>query len=186
MLLHFRIQIANIVKPPVWRKLLVPDSFSFHRFHHVIQAAFGWEDCHLYQFSEKGHGSPWAISVPFEDDDWMEVKNSRKIKLKDVFNAKGQNLIYIYDFGDDWMHKITVEEITEGNPQKADCIAGKGACPPEDCGGHWGYENLKKILADPAHPEHNEMREWLALEPDEDWSPDIFNAEETRIAVREV
>ncbi len=98
-MLTFRIQLANITKPLTWRKLTVPNHFSFHRFHLVIQAAFGWEDSHLYQFSKRGHESDWFISVP-SDDDWRTVKNSRKIKLAELLKTKDQRLIYIYDFGD--------------------------------------------------------------------------------------
>lgn len=185
MLLHFRIQLANITKPPVWRKLVVPGSFSFHRFHKAIQASFGWEDYHLYQFSEKGHASEWVISTP-SDDDWQEVKNSRKIKLSELFGTKGQVLLYIYDFGDDWLHKITLEDITQGEAVKAECTDGKGKCPPEDCGGAWGYEALKQTMADPKHPEHREMREWLGLAKGEKWDAAAFDLEETAKEVRTV
>jgi len=181
-MLHFRLQLANINSPPVWRRLTVPDHFSFHRFHLVIQAAFGWENSHLYQFSENGYQSDWSISTPSEDE-WREVKNSRKIRLSEVFHTKGQSFTYIYDFGDDWLHTIIVEDITDSDAATADCIAGKGACPPEDCGGAWGYEALKETMADPKHPEYKELRQWLGLKKGEEWNSAIFHISAAKKAV---
>ncbi len=169
MLLHFRIQLANITQPPVWRKVTVPANFSFARFHMVIQRAFGWYNYHLYQFSEKGYGSDVFIGEP-SPDYVDEVKDSSKIKLSKVFTKKGRKYIYIYDFGDDWKHIITLEETTASHEENADCIDGKGACPPEDCGGTWGYRELKETMADPQPPEHTSMREWLGLKKGQQWN----------------
>ncbi len=185
MLLTLRIQLAHISKPPVWRKLTVPANFTFHKLHQVIQAAFGWHDYHMYQFSEKGYGSNETISLP-SDDDWQEVKNSKKIKLSGVFTAARQKYIYIYDFGDNWQHNITVEEIEETTASKAACIEGKGACPPEDCGGTPGYEDLKAIMANPKHAEYEDMREWMGLAPGEVWNPAAFDLQEANEAVKKV
>lgn len=185
MLFTFRIQIANINNPPVWRKLVVPDNFSFDRFHRAIQYAFGWDGYHLYQFSEKGYDSDWFIGEPSPNDD-IEVKDSGKIKLSQVFQEKGQKFIYLYDFGDDWKHSLTLEAITDGKAKFADCIGGKGKCPPEDCGGPWAYEDLKVILADPQHKEHNSMKGWLEMEEDEVFDPAFFDLEATRKLVKKI
>lgn len=75
--------------------------------------------------------------------------------------------MYIYDFGDSWEHKITLELISEVQTKFPVCIAGKGKCPLEDCGGAWAYQDLKGTLNDPDHPDHKEYRDWLGLE-DED------------------
>src|SRR4051812_45000442 len=112
MLLTLRIQLANIKKPPVWRKLMVPAQSSFHKLHLLIQAAFGWDNYHLYQFSEKGYGSDIIISKPNEED-WQEVKDSHKITVGSVLTTVKQKYQYIYDFGDDWVHHITVEKIED-------------------------------------------------------------------------
>jgi len=187
MLFTFRIQIADINKPPVWRKLVVPDNFNFDRFHKVIQAAFGWYDYHLYQFSERGYNSDWFIGIPSPDDyDYGEVKDSKKIKLSKIFQMKGQKLNYLYDFGDSWNHSLTLESITEGKATIADCIGGKGKCPPEDCGGPWAFENLKTILADPQNKEHIEMKEWLEMDEDEVFDPAFFDLEATRQLVKSI
>ncbi|MBD0288289.1 MAG: plasmid pRiA4b ORF-3 family protein, partial [Flavisolibacter sp.] len=93
---------------------------------------------------------------------------------------------YIYDFGDDWLHVIELEKITYEKLKHADVLEGEGKCPPEDCGGFPGYENLKEILAYPGHPEHDEMKEWLGLSKRQKWNPAAFNLKEAQSAVRQV
>lgn len=187
MLLQFKIQIRNTSKPPVWRKVLVPTTFTFEHFHLVIQAAFGWGNYHLYQFSPSGYGSSPEIGVP-DGSDWSgEIVNSKKIKLSDIFTTKGQKFIYIYDFGDDWIHTITLEDIKEVEPsKKAELLAGKGACPPEDCGGHWGYVRMLEILQDPNDEEYESMKAWLGLEEGEVWNTKYFDEESAKKAVASV
>lgn len=186
MLFQFRIRIENIGDPPVWRKVIVPAQFSFLRFHKVIQASFGWENYHLFQFSPKGYGSFPSIGIPDPDGFDDSTNDCKKIKIAEIFNKPGQKYTYIYDFGDDWEHKITLEKITDEKSLIADCIDGDGACPPEDCGGPWGYENLKIIMGDPKNPEHNRMREWLGLNKKGKWDAQTFNLRKTSEAVRRV
>lgn len=184
MLLQFKIQLKGISKPPVWRRVLVPGSFTFDRFHLVIQAAFGWENYHLYQFSPRGYGSNPQIGVPYEDDwDEEEIVDSHKTKLSGIFTAKGEKFTYIYDFGDDWVHTVTLEEILESSVKKATLTGGKGACPPEDCGGPWGYSNVLEVLANPKDEEHESMREWLGLEEGEQWDVKHFDMESAKSEV---
>ena len=190
MLFRFKIQLKHITHPPVWRNVTVPAQFSFAKFHLLIQAAFGWQNYHLFQFSPKGYGSSPTISIPNPDDDFffsaIEELNAAKIKLSDIFTKEKQKFTYIYDFGDDWIHEITLEKITNDTALVAACIAGKGACPPEDCGGPWGYMQLKEVLADPRHPEHEEMKEWLGLNEDEAWEAEEFDLEATNKIVKRV
>lgn len=93
---------------------------------------------------------------------------------------------YTYDFGDNWTHTITLEKIIPQPSVKPELLDGKGACPPEDCGGVWGYKNLLQILADKKHPEHQEHRDWLGLFDDENYDPDKFDLEETRELIDDV
>lgn len=182
MLLSFLIHLDDVSDPEVWRKLIVPDNFTFAKFHLVIQEAFGWENGHMYQFSEEGYGSAVSIGIPNDDDDY-EVKDSKKIKLSEVFTKKGQQYVYIYDFGDDWQHSILLEAIAEGTATKADCTDGAGKCPPEDCGGIPGYEDFKVIMANPKHKEHKDMKEWLGLAKNAKWDPAAFDLAAARKAV---
>lgn len=185
MLLSFHIHLDDVSNPEVWRKITVPANFSFARFHMVIQAAFGWHNSHLYQFSEEGWGSLVSIGLPIGDDD-NEIKDSKKVKLSDVFKKKGQPYVYIYDSGDDWQHSLLLEAITEGTATKATCTDGAGQCPPEDCGGFPGYEDFKKIMANPKHPEYKEMKEWLGLSKNAKWNPAAFNLAAANKAVQSI
>jgi len=97
------------------------------------------------------------------------------VKLSDIFLTEKQKFTYIYDFGDDWNHQITLEKILEEKVLYARCIRASGACPPEDCGGPWGYENLKAVLADNKHPEHKDTKAWLGISPKGKWNEEAFD-----------
>lgn len=178
MAYQFKIKLNNVSKPPVWRQVLVPDTFTFHDLHQLLQLVFGWEDYHLYQFSPDGYGSHPIIAIPSEDDWEAPDMDATKTKLNKVFTAEKQTFNYLYDFGDDWPHQIVLEKILPGKIKQPVCLAGKGTCPPEDCGGPWGYENLKTILSDPKHDEHADMKDWLGLDEDDVWDANHFDAEE--------
>lgn len=177
MALEFKIQIKGISKPPVWRKLKIPDNFSFHQFHLAIQNAFGWYDYHLYEFSENGYGSGFSIQLPHEESEDDEM-DSRKTKLKSLFKEVGDRLTYIYDFGDDWTHQIVLEKITAEKISRPQCISGKGKCPPEDIGGVPGYQHFLILLKNPKNPEYKEMMEWIGLVEGEKWDTNEFDLEE--------
>jgi hypothetical protein len=174
--LQFKIQIKDIQKPPVWRRVLVPDNITFDVFHQIIQAAFGWGNYHLYRFSQLAWKSELDYKIPDDYDD-DSVQDSRIIKLSEVFINPKQTFTYLYDFGDDWIHSITLEEILDKEIITPICTAGKSACPPEDCGGPWGYLNLLETLNDPKHPEHKEIRKWLGLGKNQQWDVNAFDLE---------
>jgi hypothetical protein len=90
------------------------------------------------------------------------------------------------DFGDDWLHWLELEKITDEKLLKAHLLDGEGRCPPENCGGTPGYEDLKRILADPKHPEYYEMRDWLELGSRQKWNPTTFDLKKARAAVRKI
>jgi len=183
MAFYFKIQLKEVAKPPVWRKIVVPQHISMLKFHAVIQAAFGWKNYHLFEFIPAGRNVR-PISIPNEAE--PNVLNASRISLKSVFQEKGQKCLYVYDFGDDWVHGITLELITDEKIRQADCLAGRGKCPPEDCGAVLGYDSLKKILADPKNSEHQEMKDWLGLGTNDAWDANEFDLEETSETVRGV
>lgn len=144
-------------KPAIWRRLLVPGAIRLSSLHDVLQIAMGWGNCHLHEFRADG------LSYGTPEEDWgSDVLREGKFTLDAVLTREKQRMEYVYDFGDDWRHKIVVEKI---RPRVAGevlprCVKGAGACPPEDCGGIWGYASLLETLADPSDPEYAEMMEW--------------------------
>jgi len=179
MIFQFKIKIKGITKPPVWRRVAVPANFTFSEFHAVIQIAFGWLDYHLYDFSEKEYDNDMRIAEISEDDfdDSKPTHDASKFKLSEYFSEDERKLKYIYDYGDSWIHEITLESIDNNNKKKkAVCLAGKGTCPPEDCGGVGGYEELKyTFMEDPKSDDANEYREWLGMEKNEIWDANDFD-----------
>lgn len=153
-------------KPPIWRRVQVKDNLRLGDLHAVIQAAMGWGDCHLHQFSIQGRN----FGVP-SDEDWEDVADEDKVRLAGLGLGPKRRFTYEYDFGDGWQHEILVEKVlpSEDGVKYPRCSAGKMACPPEDCGGIYGYYNMLAVVADPAHPDHADLRDWLgdSFKPDE-------------------
>lgn len=120
--------------PPIWRRVLVPNTIRMDALHTVIQIAMGWSDSHLHSFTKGGNcwtvPSPAAYTVSLDLDE-------RKFRLKEVLKKAGDNLLYVYDFDDDWRHKVTLEALLPAAGSNIPtCTAGKGACPLEDSGGY--------------------------------------------------
>jgi hypothetical protein len=183
--LQLKIAIDDLLKPEVWRRVTVPSYYTFAHLHHLIQFAFDWESCHSYEFSELKKKSKKIIITEINEEDSDELE-ARKIPVSQFFTKAGDLMRYTYDFGDNWTHTITLEKIIPQPSVKPELLDGKGACPPEDCGGVWGYKNLLQILADKKHPEHQEHRDWLGLFDDENYDPDKFDLEETRELIDDV
>ncbi len=171
--LQIKISLLRVTKPPVWRLLLVPADIRLDRLHGVIQVALGWEDYHMHAFSD---GScEYGLAEPE-----LGHRDERKVTLGRLLKRKGERIRYAYDFGDDWEHEIVLEGVLAAEPgvRYPVCLAGKGACPPEDCGGVWGYQDLREALADSAHERHEEMLEWLGLQTAARFDPARFDADE--------
>lgn len=158
-----RIKLMNM-PVPVWRLLRVNSETTFHQLHRAIQGSFGWADYHLYEFKV---GDSSIQSFAEEDvEDFpvgMEVIDSGRIHLRDIMGGKGWSIPYLYDFGDGWMHIVKVVKVHLGqsSPDRVELLDGSGACPPEDCGGGYGYQELISVVNDPRHPEHDDMAEWF-------------------------
>ena len=150
MAILLKIQIRGIKKPPVWRRLIIPDAFTFAQLHQTIQTAFGWWDEHLYMFQKRPYDGGWRINSPEEEEEYREeeVLDAEEVNIKDFILQHGlEKFVYVYDFGDNWIHDITVDDTKylSSCPYPV-CLDGKGACPPEDCGGIWGYEEMKENM----------------------------------------
>lgn len=158
------------VKSPIWRLIEVPETYTFEKLHEVIQDAMGWEDYHLYAFEIGG--------VEIANKDTVAESGclyAGKEKIKNYF-SKGSKAIYTYDFGDDWVHEVKVKDIipAEKGVKYPRCIDGKRACPPEDCGGIYGYNDFLEAMKDPHNEEHDEVLEWIGGEFD----PEKFDPKE--------
>ncbi|WP_372412125.1 plasmid pRiA4b ORF-3 family protein [Streptomyces luteireticuli] len=151
-----KVSLAHI-RPPVWRRLLVPADVPLGRLHQVIQAAMGWEDCHMHAFEtpQGDFGRP---------DTELGYKDERKVPLHVVASAVGDKIGYTYDFGDDWVHHVQIEKILSRVPGTVypRCLTGRRACPPEGCGGPWGYGEFLAAITDPDHSDLVEINQLLA------------------------
>ena len=145
----------------------------------------GWTNSHLHQFrvGERIYSDLRHNFNEFEGD--PEILDAYKAALQQVAPREEDVLIYEYDFGDSWHHEITVEKILSPDPtapKMARCLDGARRCPPEDCGGTWGYDNLIKIMRNPKHKEHNSMKEWLGGS----LNPDAFEIEKVNTGLRKL
>ena len=160
-ILQLRIELTP-TEPRVWRSILVQDSISMQELHEIIQVVMGWMRSHLFMFRV----GDTVIGEPSRESDWYdgEFKDAKKLLVRQFLEKIDDEICYEYDFGDSWDHTITVTQRIDRSELMFNvprCIAGENACPPEDCGGFPGFENLKQILADPEHEEHDETILWL-------------------------
>jgi Plasmid pRiA4b ORF-3-like protein len=153
--------------PPIWRRILVPGSITLGDLSDVLLATMGWHGGHLHDFTVAGrdYGDPAMLD---------DVGDEDRLTLNGVIAKRVKRFTYTYDMGDNWEHLIAIETSQPAHPEGTYplCIAGKRNCPPEDCGGIWGYTELLEILADPAHPEREERLEWL---DEDELDPEAFN-----------
>jgi hypothetical protein len=149
-LLQLRIELAEI-KPAIWRRIVVPESITLARLHHVIQCVMGWHGGHLHEFEIAGE----RYGIPDPEFDWGDPPRSeQRIQLKTAL-AGMKSFKYLYDFGDHWEHRIKVEKRHPPDPilsASALCLTGANAAPPEDVGGAPGYADFLEAILDPDHP----------------------------------
>jgi len=150
--------VLDNVKPPVMRRLEVPVTITLDNLHMVLQAAMGWTNSHLYEMRFSG------VSFGIPDPDWPDgPADARKVTLLNILEDTGtKSFKYLYDFGDGWQHSIKIERVEPalpGNTYPA-LLNAVGDCPPEDCGGPWGYMEALQTLADPKSDGYKELSEW--------------------------
>jgi hypothetical protein len=154
-------------EPPVWRRLLLPSSITFFGLHHILQITMGWKNAHLFDFRVGDYTIGFVDSNAPED-----LADANEVTVDTLLSKEGIKFHYNYDFGDDWQHLIEVEKISDPQPkqQYPTCIGGEMNCPPEDCGGIPGFENMLSILRDRTHPEFQDMYTWAGR-----YNPKKFN-----------
>ncbi|MDR3077405.1 MAG: plasmid pRiA4b ORF-3 family protein, partial [Planctomycetota bacterium] len=143
-------------EPKIWRRFHVPSTMNLERFHEIIQIVMGWYNYHLYEFIVKGRRF-----MPGDVDG--EALEPCEHRLADVVSRKGEVMGYCYDMGDNWEHKIKLDDpnfIPPDAKRKIRCLDGARACPPEDTGGVPGYFHFCEVVADPAHEDYEQLNEW--------------------------
>jgi len=177
--LQIRISLVGIV-PPIWRRIQIPSTYSFWDLHVAIQDAIGWYDSHFHVFrlADLRRGSLVEVGIP---DDEYEVGQRTlpgwEIPIEEYLHHVFPAAVYEYDFGDGWIHVVQLEARLPARKGRSYpvCLAGEGKCPPEDCGGIGGYEELLAAIADPEHPEHDSLLEWVggSYDPEEFKASDV-------------
>lgn len=178
--LQLKIELQD-VRPKVWRRVLVPSTVRLSKLHVILLRAMGWDGGHLheFEFAQGRYGIP--------DPDWPDesVDDESKVTLTKALGGSS-TFAWTYDFGDNWTHKIHVERVNdmpaELKLQSPMCLAGSGACPPEDVGGAPGYAEFLRAIADPEHPQHDDMTEWIGGPFD----PEAFNVQEVQDRLYEI
>jgi hypothetical protein len=177
---QFKITLKGI-KPAIWRRIQVPATYNFWDLHVAIQDAFTWKDCHLHSFhldnpatSEKTRIG--MILDEFDTFDDLDVIAENDQYISNWFLAENAAAVYLYDFGDSWEHEVRLEKILPRGKGVSypRCVGGERACPPEDCGGVWGYEHLLEVILDPNLEEYEDLTEWLGG----DFDPEHFSVQE--------
>jgi len=173
-------------KPLIWRRVIIPADVTFRRLHDTIQFSMEWLDSHLYEFEfpeEKlritndeeayeefkfyqGKYKGKALTKRTDPHGMIAriletaIRQPQTVKI-DRYLEKYKTITYVYDFGDNWQHKVELEKVIDdyefGYPI---ILEGEGACPPEDVGGLPGYEEFLRVWNNHSHPEHEEMRQW--------------------------
>jgi hypothetical protein len=171
---QFKITLKGI-KPPIWRRIQVPETYTFWDLHVAIQDAMGWTDTHLHHFEilNPTRGFKEEIGIPDEDFIDERILAGWKRKIANYFSSQNNKAEYIYDYGDNWEHSIKLEKILQRNEgvEYPVCTKGARACPPEDCGGTWGYEEFLEAIMDPNHERHEELLNWIGG----DFDPESFD-----------
>jgi hypothetical protein len=157
---QIKVTLKNIA-PPVWRKILVESDTALYDLHKILQTTMGWSNAHLHQFVHRKK----FYSNPVMEEEWIDDRqvDYTGVTIADLLKNEKQSMVYEYDFGDGWKHTIVIEKILPGikGAKYPVCVAGKRNCPPEDCGGPLGYQDMLSILADQKHEEYKELKEWL-------------------------
>ena len=150
--------------PLIWRTILVRKSVSFFELHHSIQVVMGWKNAHLFEFNIHGYRIG-EIAEEFQVEGFGsdELLDCRILTLDDMISEHEAPFQYIYDFGDYWKHTLMIEKSL---PEASDltypvCLDGQLRCPPEDCGGIYGYYNNLSILKDRRHEEYRDVKRWM-------------------------
>ena len=165
------------MEPRIWRAIEVTSDYSFRDLHVAIRDAMGWLDNHLHEFEIIDPVTRHIVRIGIPDEEFREERTTLpgwELRISDYLQMENAETNYAYDFGDGWVHRVTLTEMAQPDPAATlpSCVAGERACPPEDCGGPWGYERFLEAVRNPDHEEHESMLEWVGG----DFDPERFDA----------
>ena len=172
--LHITLRLSRRFK--VFRDFSVPTSITFGQLHEIVQIGFGWDDMHLHVFKI---GKCIKIGTPSDDfgiyGDFEETIDEHTIRL-DGLSPQIKKITYLYDFGDGWMHTITLgKRLMQAEEPFVVCIGGSGDAPWEDCGGPYGYEEMVDILSDPDNEQYENIADWTGGSYSNKFNLDLIN-----------
>lgn len=155
---QLHIELDGVV-PPIWRRVLVPESITLAELHNLLNEVMGWSDSHLHQFRLRDR---LFGDLSHDPDDELGFEDEREVELSELVGA-GNTIDYEYDFGDGWLHRVKVEKLLPFDPRLRYplCVGGARACPPDDCGGVGGYGNFLEAIRNPKHSEHDNSLTWV-------------------------
>jgi hypothetical protein len=182
---ELRISIADI-KPQIWRTVRVPDDYTLGELHYVLQVVFSWDNGHMHSFTVNSTDYGMVVREKWNPNNKYEIVDEDTVCLYELSLQPKQKFTYLYDFGDSWLHEITVSGIVPIGPENAEmawlcCLGGSRAGPLEDSGGPWGYADMLEILSDPGRKEYEDIHEWAG-----DFDPEYFNLEETNARLEQL
>ena len=163
-----RVELEDI-EPLIWRRVAVRTSMNLKAVHGVIQAAMGWLDCHLWEFT--ANERKYGMLIP-DDPDWNErIKDAATTKLSALLTTGVREVGYVHDMGDNWQHRIIVEKLKAAEPGALypQFLGGERRCPPEDCGGIPGYYEFLGNIASKESKQRKAALNWYGgpYDPDE-------------------
>ncbi|MCX8522224.1 MAG: plasmid pRiA4b ORF-3 family protein [Rhodoferax sp.] len=176
------------LKPVIYRDFLVEPDISLPSLHHLIQTAFDWEDMHLHGFALPLHEESfyrvpadrcYNPVLPFDGDEAEPTQDEEDFTLKDLLQTPKSKLLYMYDFGDDWGHTLTLRKIVETDLPLPYLLKAEHGSPPEDCGGAFSYLHLSEAWHDKKHPDHAEAKDILGRQ-----TPGLLNLEKLQKAIQ--
>jgi hypothetical protein len=192
----FKLKIAlKDAHVKIERVVLIREDINMLQLHLIIQEAMGWDYGHLFEFQDNLSGRiQMRVGVPFDDGFGdSDTLWADKVRLLSVGQEFPKGFWYIYDFGDDWAHRISFQKLTAKDTQMLEnnkgicfCVEAVGACPPEDCGGVWGYANLIKAVNDKKHPEHDHFCEWMGLDEGDVFDPNDVDLEDINVNLKDL
>ncbi len=178
------VKLCDVKDPLIWRKLAVPAKLAFHELHLMIQAAMGWRNSHLYSFKESSQSRYFHIVSPFAEEQGIDAARAQAhdilLDYLNQFVMEGEyrdKMLYLYDYGDSWLHEIDVVGFDRSNKSAVELLDGTGACPPEDCGGISGFTDIKVSLStgEPSEIHGNSWVPWLEGCGYRKYDPEVFS-----------